>query len=85
MSTHILLIEPDAANAVIFGENIQAFMEARVTVAHSDVDAMTLMEAGVRPDVVLLVWSGGETSSSAGSAACPWSTRWPSFTPPAGH
>ena len=64
MSTHILLIEPDAANAVIFGESIQAFMEARVTVAHSDVDAMTLMEAGVRPDVVLLVWSGGEVRGS---------------------
>lgn len=60
MSTHILLIEPDAANAVAFGENIQAFMEARVTVAHSDVDALTLLEAGIKPDVVMLVWGGSE-------------------------
>jgi CheY-like chemotaxis protein len=59
MNIHILLVEPDAKSAAHFRDSI-SFSDARVTIAHSDVDAVTLMQAGVQPDVALVAW--GEDS-----------------------
>lgn len=59
MGTHILLVESDAKSAGHFRDSI-SFSDARVTIAHSDVDAVTLLQAGVQPDIALIAW--GEDS-----------------------
>jgi CheY-like chemotaxis protein len=59
MKTHILLVEPDAKSAAHFRDSI-SFSDVRVTIAHSDVDAVTLLQAGVEPDIALVAW--GEDS-----------------------
>jgi DNA-binding response OmpR family regulator len=59
MKIHILLVEPDAKSAAHFRDSI-SFSDARVTIAHSDVDAVTLLQAGVQPEIALIVW--GEDS-----------------------
>ena len=64
MSTHVLLVESDAPSAARFSENVTALMDARITVAHSDADALALFEAGVRPDVALVAWGEGGPSSA---------------------
>ena len=56
MATHILLIEPDEASATEFEENAAMFMEADITKVQAAIDATSLLQAGVRPDIALLTW-----------------------------
>ena len=56
MATHILLIEPDEPSATEFEENAAMFMEADITIAPEAIDATSMLQAGVRPDVALLAW-----------------------------
>jgi CheY-like chemotaxis protein len=56
-TTHILLVEPDAANAVIFTANASLFLNAEVTEVSSGVDAVAILETGLQPDVALIAWN----------------------------
>jgi CheY-like chemotaxis protein len=60
MSLHIVLVEPDVAQAATFQDSLVDQFDVRVTVIRDGGDLLAMLETGVEPDAAVIAWQEGE-------------------------